>query len=161
MDAAQRTADLLAFCTQATRYVTRRGWQRADVEDLVSCMVLEILEHPTRPWCLAYLYRHAVDRLSPRHGRAHVRDATLRDTDDRKKSTVILTPDFPDGLLQRTVIHVCEGQPQGARLLRLVARHFWADEDRQDVARREGLTPARVSQLLRGLCVTLREELAA
>lgn len=58
---------VLRFYNRAKKYVRQRGWNDADVDDIVSCMVLDALEHPEKNLSVARCYLHALDEHDPRH----------------------------------------------------------------------------------------------
>lgn len=61
--------DIAGFRQRAQRFAARHGWSGADAEDLVSLMVLYVLERPGRALALNYVYMNAVDAMNPKSGR--------------------------------------------------------------------------------------------
>jgi RNA polymerase sigma factor (sigma-70 family) len=150
--------DVVAFAARAQRYVQRKGWQTQHAEDIVSTMVLDVLEHPDRPAALPYVYLRALDTLHPRvntdgrRGRPARRTvslhAPLRADDDRTVEDILPAAPAADrepwapAVLARLLRRLPPGE---ARLLR---GYYLEGQREHQLAHILGITESRVSQLL-------------
>jgi DNA-directed RNA polymerase specialized sigma24 family protein len=150
----------LLWQARARAFVAAQGWGGVSGEDLVSCMVLELLECPARRFRLAFAYLHARDHLSPRHlfggkHRQRIEETFLHENDIASQSSPTRDP-----WLQQRLLAACADYPQGEQLLRIAILWHGYGVTQKTIAKMLGVHHTRVSQLLRPFFAHLRAQLA-
>mgnify|MGYP001602756293 CR=1 FL=1 len=165
------SVDICAFQQRAQRYVRHKGVPQDVQEDLISLMVLEVLEHPTKPVNLRFLYLHAYDQLDPRHATgtgARVRasavtaSASLNASGDTAWEAGLSATAAPEQWLMATDLAagaLWAGPLQRGPLRAMVLLIQIYGYQAQEVALLFGVTPSRVAQLMQHVreALALRE----
>lgn len=146
------------FRTHATCYLASIGWTGGLSEDLVGWMTLEYLTLYPRPFNMALLYTHALDKIDPRH---RVPGQVYRPREHTWHHTMLpVAPEpsvdekYPDSLFWTHLRH-CQTLYPNARAWRMLEAHFCHDEPRRVIGQREGLSRKYVDIVLKRLLTRL------
>lgn len=147
--------DITHFQYHARQYVRGKGRHGPDLEDIVSAMVVDVLEHPQKRLSMDYLYLHALDLLNPRLQEAGVRTRTSR-------RTLSLDQPIPQGVngsgrvvwqtvpaVQATpLVELPNDIPAQGRIRAILLLHGLYGLTLAEIGVVFGLTAGRISQLL-------------